>query len=85
MGAPSQLEIKDLLVDHLLEHYELYGPETGLYTARKHIGWYVQSMAGGESFRQRMNQLQSCEQQLQAVKDYFDGDFLNQQHTNEAN
>jgi tRNA-dihydrouridine synthase B len=75
LAAPSPLEIKDLLVDHLLEHYELYGPETGLYTARKHIGWYVQSMAGGEAFRQRMNQLQSCEQQLEAVKDYFDGEF----------
>jgi tRNA-dihydrouridine synthase B len=70
--APSRAEIKDLLVDHLLEHYELYGLETGLYTARKHIGWYVQSMEGGEAFRQQMNQLQSCEQQLEAVKNYFE-------------
>jgi tRNA-dihydrouridine synthase B len=72
LAPPSRTEIKDLLVEHLLEHYELYGPDTGLYTARKHIGWYVQSMTGGEAFRQQMNQLQSCEQQLEAVKHYFE-------------
>ena len=74
LAAPSQLEIRHLLTDHLLEHYELYGAETGLYTARKHIGWYVQGMVGGEAFRQQMNQLQTCEQQLQAVNDFFDGE-----------
>jgi tRNA-dihydrouridine synthase B len=71
LAAPSTDEIKKLLMDHLLEHYELYGEETGLYTARKHIGWYVQGMMGGEAFRQQMNQLQSCEQQLQAVNQFF--------------
>jgi tRNA-dihydrouridine synthase B len=71
LAAPSSDEIKTLLVDHLLEHYEMYGEQTGLYTARKHIGWYVQGMAGGEAFRQQMNQLETCEQQLQAVNQFF--------------
>ncbi len=69
--APSRLEIRQLLIEHLLEHYELYGEYTGLYTARKHIGWYVQGMADGEAFRQHMNTLGSCEQQLQAVGQFF--------------
>jgi tRNA-dihydrouridine synthase B len=76
LAAPSRVEIKDLLVEHLLEHYELYGEYMGLYTARKHIGWYVQGMVGGEAFRQRMNQLEDCEQQLQAVKEYFESEFV---------
>jgi tRNA-dihydrouridine synthase B len=74
LAAPSSDEIKTLLLAHLLEHYELYGEETGLYTARKHIGWYVQGMVGGEVFRQQMNTLQSCEQQLQAVDQFFSSD-----------
>ncbi len=74
--APDAVEIKTLLLDHLLEHYELYGEETGLYTARKHIGWYVKGMTGGEAFRQQMNQLQTCEQQLQAVNEFFSSEFL---------
>ncbi len=71
LAAPSTDEIRNLLVAHLLEHYELYGSETGLYTARKHIGWYVQGMTGGEAFRQQMNQLETCKQQLQAVNQFF--------------
>jgi tRNA-dihydrouridine synthase B len=74
LAAPAQSEIKTLLIEHLLEHYELYGEQTGLYTARKHIGWYVQGFTGGEAFRQHMNRLESCEAQLQAVNDFFDGD-----------
>ena len=74
LAAPAQSEIKTLLMEHLLEHYELYGEQTGLYTARKHIGWYVQGFTGGEAFRQHMNRLESCEAQLQAVNDFFDGD-----------
>jgi tRNA-dihydrouridine synthase B len=69
---PSPSEVKSWLLAHLLEHYELYGPQTGLYTARKHIGWYVQTMRGGPIFRKHMNTLLSCEQQLEAVEKFFD-------------
>jgi tRNA-dihydrouridine synthase B len=41
-------------------------------TARKHIGWAVRALPGGEAFRTRMNALDSCEAQVQAVADYFD-------------
>jgi tRNA-dihydrouridine synthase B len=41
-------------------------------TARKHIGWYVRPLPGGEAFRARMNLLENCEAQWQAVGDYFD-------------
>ncbi len=75
LAAPNASEIKTLLIEHLLEHYELYGEQTGLYTARKHIGWYVQGMAGGEVFRQQMNTLQTCEQQLHAVNEFFSSEF----------
>ena len=77
LAAPTSLEIKTLLLAHLIEHYELYGEEVGLYTARKHIGWYVSGMQGGETFRQQMNALLTCEQQLQAVTDFFDQQALN--------
>jgi tRNA-dihydrouridine synthase B len=44
----------------------------GLRTARKHIGWYVRGLAGGEEFRQYMNRLESCETQLAAVDAFFE-------------
>ena len=45
--------------EHLDEHYAFYGEFMGVRTARKHIGWYVRDLAGGEAFRQRMNRLET--------------------------
>ena len=58
--------------EHLRAHYAFYGEFMGVRTARKHIGWYVRELAGGEQFRQRMNLLEDCEQQLAAVKGFFE-------------
>lgn len=72
LAAPLVVEVKRLLLDHLLDHYTLYGELTGTRTARKHIGWYVKTLPGGEAFRVRMNALDDCAAQLNAVADFFD-------------
>jgi tRNA-dihydrouridine synthase B len=40
--------------------------------ARKHISWYTKGLAGSASFRHRMNQLESREEQLGAVDGFFE-------------
>ena len=72
LAPPLVLDVKHLLLDHLLDHYALYGEFTGVRSARKHIGWYVKSLSGGEAFRARMNLLQDAEAQLLAVAEFFD-------------
>ena len=72
LAPPLVLDVKNLLIDHLLDHYALYGEFTGVRSARKHIGWYVKSLPGGEAFRTRMNALEDAEAQLQAVTEFFD-------------
>ena len=71
LAAPRVLDARDWLIEHLHDHYSLYGELTGMRSARKHIGWAVRGMPGGESFRQQMNLLQSCEAQIQAMSDWF--------------
>ena len=61
------------MLDPLQAHYALYGEVSGVRTARKHIGWYVRALPGGEAFRARMNTLDDCALQLRAVADFFDG------------
>ena len=72
LAQPLVAEVKQLLLDHLQDHYSLYGEFTGVVSARKHIGWYVRALPGGERFRERMNTIGDCAAQLAAVADYFD-------------
>ena len=72
LAQPLVVEVKRLLLDHLEDHYRLYGEYTGVRTARKHIGWYVRALPDGERFRARMNLLEDSAAQVAAVTDYFD-------------
>jgi tRNA-dihydrouridine synthase B len=73
LAAPLIAEVRRAMLAHLLEHYALYGEYSGVRTARKHIGWYVRELPGGEAFRQQMNAIVDAQLQHQAVADYFDG------------
>ena len=72
LAPPLVAEVRRLLLDHLQDHYQLYGEGTGVRSARKHIGWAVRGLPGGEAFRQHMNTLERCDLQLQALRDWFD-------------
>jgi tRNA-dihydrouridine synthase B len=82
LPAPQVSEAKAWLIEHLHDHYALYGWDdagTGVRSARKHIGWAVRTLPGGEAFRAEMNLIESCELQLHAVADWFDA--LSERHS----
>ena len=72
LAAPLVAEVKRLLLDHLQDHYVLYGEYSGVRTARKHIAWYVRGLPESDAFRARMNLLDDPAQQLAAVADFLD-------------
>ena len=72
LAPPSPREIGAVLAEHLEGIYSLYGSERGARVARKHIGWTVRSLPGGEAFRCSVNRLQAAEEQRAAVNDYFE-------------
>jgi tRNA-dihydrouridine synthase B len=72
LPAPLVEEVRALMHEHLQAHYAFYGEFLGVRTARKHIGWYVRDLLGGETFRQQMNLLESTEAQLRAVDSFFE-------------
>jgi tRNA-dihydrouridine synthase B len=71
LPAPRVAQVQALMLEHLEAHYAFYGDYLGVRTARKHIGWYVRELSGGEAFRQHMNTLEDCRQQLAAVRGFF--------------
>ncbi|WHZ10541.1 MAG: tRNA-dihydrouridine synthase DusB [Burkholderiaceae bacterium] len=72
LAPPLVAEVRRVLQDHLQDHYALYGEATGVRSARKHIGWYVRALPGGEAFRARMNRIEGCAEQAAAVAAFFD-------------
>ena len=69
---PEKVKRGYAALDHLEQHYTLYGAWSGVRTARKHIGWYVRGLPGGEAFRGAMNAIEDCDAQMGAVAAFFD-------------
>ncbi|HVW52465.1 MAG TPA: tRNA dihydrouridine synthase DusB [Trinickia sp.] len=72
LPPPRIAEIRQVMNEHLEDHYAFYGEFTGVRTARKHIGWYTRGLSGANSFRHRMNTLDTTRDQLDAVNAFFD-------------
>ena len=70
-SAPSAAEICTTLVRHLENLYDFYGEYMGVRIARKHIGWYCKQHQGANLFRSRVNGIESTQEQLETVRDFF--------------
>ncbi len=71
LAPPSTAEVRGWLLEHLQDHYALYGEGTGVRSARKHIGWALAGLPGGALFRDRMNRIEDARAQWHAVADWF--------------
>jgi tRNA-dihydrouridine synthase B len=72
LPEPTPDEMRGWMVAHLQEHYGLYGEYTGVRSARKHLAWYTQSMPDAGVFRRAINAMESAQEQLHAVVQFFD-------------
>lgn len=71
LPPPRVAEVRALLAEHLADHYAFYGEYTGVRTARKHIGWYVEGLPGAQAFCQRLNAIENTAEQAGTVDAYF--------------
>jgi len=71
LPLPEVSEIHRVLIKHLHDLYDFYGEYAGVRIARKHISWYTRGLVGSAAFRHAMNQLQTTEQQMAAVNEFF--------------
>jgi tRNA-dihydrouridine synthase B len=71
LAPPTTAQAAAWLTEHLHDHYGLYGEASGVRSARKHIGWALRELPGGEAFRAEMNRIDDCADQLCAVRDWF--------------
>ncbi len=71
LPLPEVAEIHHVLIKHLYDLYDFYGEYSGVRVARKHISWYTKGLIGSAMFRHAMNQLQTTDQQVSAVNEFF--------------
>ncbi|MDE8653871.1 tRNA dihydrouridine synthase DusB [Novosphingobium album (ex Liu et al. 2023)] len=61
--------------DLILEHYEgmlaLYGHDTGVRMARKHLGWYTRGLPGSAEFRNRVNFIDDAGAVVRALGEFY--------------
>lgn len=69
---PTASAIKQLMIEHMHALYDFYGDFMGIRIVRKHISWYLKPWLHAINFRSTFNQLESAEQQLQAIEHFFD-------------
>ncbi|MCZ8233669.1 MAG: tRNA dihydrouridine synthase DusB [Inhella sp.] len=69
---PRVRDVQAWMLEHLDDHYRLYGELTGTRTARKHIGWWLKTLPGGEALRAAMNLLPTSAEQIAWLRQTFD-------------
>lgn len=72
VAPPTLLEIRSILSRHIKALHEFYGELMGVRIARKHLNWYLQSVSDVTGFRKEFNQLETADEQLNALDQYFD-------------
>ena len=70
-AKPSIEESQRVMCRHLLALHEFYGEIAGVRIARKHIGWYVNSLTGGKAFAQQFNKIENHLEQQDLLQQFF--------------
>ncbi len=71
-GELAPEKVRDIMRAHLEDLYSLYGEETGVRVARKHLSWYFQQHPGQEALRNRLVTIESPDEQLSTLLEHFD-------------
>ncbi len=65
-------KVRDIMRAHLEDLYALYGDQTGVRVARKHLSWYFRQHPGQEALRDRLVRIDTPAEQLSTLLEHFD-------------
>jgi tRNA-dihydrouridine synthase B len=59
----------------MMEHYDamlsLYGLDTGVKMARKHLGWYTKGLPGSAEFRNKVNFVDQSDEVKKLLSEFY--------------
>ncbi|MCW3150697.1 tRNA dihydrouridine synthase DusB [Stutzerimonas stutzeri] len=71
LAPPQPSEIEATVLQHLDALHDFYGDVMGARIARKHVGWYLETLPGARDFRARFNRLENKDAQGASVRAFF--------------
>ncbi|MBB4856788.1 tRNA-dihydrouridine synthase B [Novosphingobium chloroacetimidivorans] len=71
MASPSVGAQFELICEHYRDMLSLYGTDTGVKMARKHLGWYTKGLPGSAEMRNRINFIDDPEVVLQTLAEFY--------------
>jgi len=71
LAPPSLFEVKQLVINHVSALHQFYGDYLGVRIARKHVGWYLQTLADKTQFRSLFNRIDNTQEQLDKLEEFF--------------
>ncbi|XRN90702.1 tRNA dihydrouridine synthase DusB [Marinomonas gallaica] len=71
LPPPSSDEVKAIVINHVKALHDFYGSYMGTRIARKHVGWYLQTLADTTPFRSQFNRIEDAQEQLDLLNEFF--------------
>jgi len=71
LAPPSLSEVRHLVINHVNALHQFYGDYLGVRIARKHVGWYLQTLADNTQFRSLFNRIDNTQEQLDKLEEFF--------------
>jgi tRNA-dihydrouridine synthase B len=68
---PSMDEQLDVIIEQYDAMQSLYGVQTGVNLARKHIGWYTKGLTGSAEFRNRVNTQDDPQVVIEMLREFY--------------
>ena len=72
LQEPAILKQKEIILAHYEEMLELYGPNSGMKNARKHLGWYSSGLANSSDYRAKINLTNNVREVRNMINDFYD-------------
>jgi tRNA-dihydrouridine synthase B len=71
MPDPSLQQQLGLILEHYTWMLDLYGEDTGVKMARKHLGWYTRGLPGSASFRNMVNFVDDPHEVMRQLSEFY--------------
>jgi tRNA-dihydrouridine synthase B len=68
-------EQKQIILEHYEDMLSLYGIDSGVKNARKHLGWYSSGLPKSSEFRASINLMNCHKGVLSTINGFYDGLF----------